>query len=122
MSYTDFKKLTVWQKSKSLAVDIYKITNIGKFTKDCGLREQMQRAAVSIPSNIAEGNDRDTEKELLRYLHIAKGSLSELRTQLEIAKEIDYIDEEKYLELDIKCTEISKMLGGLIKSLRKPKD
>ena len=118
MSFTDFKKLTVWQKSKSLAVEIYKLTNKSKLAKDYGLREQMQRAAVSIPSNIAEGNDRESEKELIRYLHISKGSLSELRTQLEIAKEIDYIDEAIYSEMSTKCLEVSKMLGGLIKTLK----
>lgn len=119
MSSTDFKKLIVWQKSKDLAVDIYRITSIGKLSKDYSLTDQMRRAAVSIPSNIAEGNDRSTEKELIKYLYISKGSLSELLTQLEIAKEIDYIDEEKYSEIEIKCIEVSKMLGGLIKSLRK---
>lgn len=122
MSSTDFRKLSVWQKSKNLAVEIYKITNTGKLAKDYGLREQMQRAAVSIPSNIAEGNDRESEKELIRYLHISKGSLSELQTQLEIAREIDYIDEAIYSDMNIKCSEVSKMLGGLIKSLQKSKD
>lgn len=119
MSSTDFKKLIVWQKSKDLAVDIYKLTSAGNLAKDYSLVDQMRRAAVSISSNIAEGNDRGTEKELIKYSYISKGSLSELLTQLEIAKEIGYIDEEKYLELDTKCTEISKMLGGLIKSLSK---
>jgi four helix bundle protein len=118
MSFSDFKNLTVWQKSKDLAVDIYKLTNTGKLAKDYGLREQMQKAAVSIPSNIAEGNDRESDKEMIRYLHISKGSLSELRTQLEIAKEIAYIDEVIYSELDLKCIEVSKMLGGLIKALK----
>jgi four helix bundle protein len=118
MSFSDFKNLTVWQKSKDLAIDIYKLTNTGKLAKDYGLREQMQKAAVSIPSNIAEGNDRESDKEMIRYLHISKGSLSELRTQLEIAKEIAYIDEVIYSELDLKCIEVSKMLGGLIKALK----
>lgn len=118
MSFTDYKKLSVWQKSKDLAVDIYRITNTGKLAKDYGLREQMQRAAVSIPSNIAEGNDRESQKELLRFLYISKGSLAELQVQLEIAKEIGYIDEETYSNLDAKCIEISKMLGGFIKTLK----
>jgi four helix bundle protein len=118
MSFTDFKNLTVWQKSKDLAVDINKLTNTGELAKDYGLREQMQKAAVSIPSNIAEGNDRESEKEMIRYLHISKGSLSELCTQLEIAKEIAYIDEVIYSGLNVKCIEVSKMLGGLIKTLK----
>lgn len=119
MSSTDFKQLRVWQKAKELAVDIYKITNTGEFAKDYGLREQMQRAAVSIPSNIAEGNDRESEKELIRFLHISKGSMSELRTQLEIAKEIGYINEVVFAELNKKCIEVSRMLGSLIKVIKK---
>ena len=119
MSSTDFRKLIVWQKSKDLAVNIYKLTSTGNLAKDYSLIDQMRRASLSIPSNIAEGNDRGTEKELIKYLYISKGSLSELLTQLEIAKEIDYIDESIYLDLVNRCTEVSKMLGGLIKSLRK---
>ena len=82
MSSTDFRKLIVWQKSKDLAVDIYKITSTGNIAKDYSLVDQMRRAAVSISSNIAEGNDRGTNKESVRYLYIAKGSLAELMTQL----------------------------------------
>ena len=82
MSSTDFRKLIVWQKSKDLAVDIYKLTSTDKLSKDYSLTDQMRRATVSIPSNIAEGNDRGTQKEFIRYLHIAKGSLAELMTQL----------------------------------------
>ena len=82
MSSTDFKKLIVWQKSKDLAVDIYKLTSSGNIAKDYSLVDQMRRAAVSISSNIAEGNDRGTNKESVRYLYIAKGSLAELMTQL----------------------------------------
>ena len=118
MSSTDFRKLIVWQKSKDLAVNIYKLTSTGNLAKDYSLIDQMRRAAVSIPSNIAEGNDRDSQKEFIRYLHIAKGSLSELKTQLEIAKDINYIDVEILSELEPKCEELSKMLGGLIKSMK----
>ena len=118
MSFTDYKKLTVWQKSKDLAVEIYKITSTGKLAKDYGLREQMQRAAVSIPSNIAEGNDRESQKELLRFLYISKGSLAELQVQLEIAKDIGYIEKEMYSKINLKCIEISKMLGGFITSVK----
>ncbi len=79
-----FRNLMVWKKSKDLAVYIYKLTNTGSFSKDFGLRDQIRRAAVSIPSNIAEGDERDTNKESVRFLYIAKGSLAELLTQLEI--------------------------------------
>ena len=117
MSSTDFRKLIVWQKSKDLAVDIYKLTSTGNLAKDYSLVDQMRRASVSIPSNIAEGNDRGSQKEFIRYLHIAKGSLSELKTQLEIAKEIHYIDVEIFSDIESKCEELSKMLGGIIKSI-----
>jgi four helix bundle protein len=118
MSKIDFKKLSVWQKSKDLAVDIYKITSSGTISKDYGIIDQIRRAAVSIPSNIAEGNDRESEKEFVRFLYIAKGSLAELQVQLEIARDIEYIDEEIHTNLDAKCTEISKMLGGFIKTIK----
>lgn len=116
MSSTDFKKLIVWQKSKDLAVDIYRITSIGKLSKDYSLTDQMRRAAVSIPSNIAEGNDRGTNKESVRYLYIAKGSLAELMTQLVIADEIGYLEKVKFNEIEEKCTQISKSIGALIKA------
>lgn len=122
MSGLDYKKLSVWQKSKELAVDIYKITNCGEISKDYGFIDQMRRAAVSIPSNIAEGNERDSEKEFIRFLYIAKGSLAELQVQLEIATEIGYIDEETHSNTDAKCIEISRMLGGFIKTLKSKED
>ena len=118
MSSTDFRKLIVWQKSKDLAVDIYKLTSTGNLVKDYSLTDQMRRAAVSIPSNIAEGNDRESQKEFLRYLYMAKGSLSELQTQLEIAREINYVDGETFSYIELKCIEVSNMLGGFIKSIK----
>jgi four helix bundle protein len=116
MSSTDFRKLFVRQKSKDLAVDIYKITGIGKLAKDYSLIDQMRRASVSIPSNIAEGNDRDTNKESVRYLYIAKGSLAELMTQLVIANEFGYLEETEFNELEGKCMQLSKSIGALIKA------
>ena len=85
MSYQSFKELKVWQEAKALAIDIYKLTAQGKFLKDSGLKEQMNRSSVSIVSNIAEGYERNSNKDFIRFLMIAKGSLAELRTQLEIA-------------------------------------
>jgi four helix bundle protein len=118
MSSTDFRKLVVWQKSKDLAVDIYKLTSTGNLAKDHSLVDQMRRASVSIPSNIAEGNDRESQKEFLRYLYMAKGSLSELQTQLEIAREINYIDGETFSDIELKCKEVSNIIGGFIKSIK----
>ena len=111
-----FRELVVWQKSKALAVATYKLTSQGAFARDFGLRDQIRRAAVSVPSNIAEGDERDTNKDSVRFLYIAKGSLAELITQLEIAKEIGYLTESELAIFDGKCSEIGKMLGSLIKA------
>jgi four helix bundle protein len=111
----NFKDLKVWCNSKNLAVKIYKLTESGSFVKDFGLKDQMRRSSVSIPSNIAEGDDLDTDKQSIRHFYIARGSLAELRTQLIISNEIDYISADYYQELENECQQISAMLTGLIK-------
>ncbi len=111
----NFKELKVWQNSKDLAVDIYKLTDLGRLSQDFGLRDQLRRSAVSIPSNIAEGDDLDTDKQSVRHFYIAKGSVAELRTQLIISYEIGYITSEKYEALEKICDNISAMLTGLIR-------
>ncbi len=111
----NFKELKVWQKSKDLAVKIYKITDDGKLSKDFGLKDQMQRSAVSVPSNIAEGDELNTDKQSIRHFYIAKGSLAELRTQIIIANEIGFLEVDIFKELDNECDEIGKMLTSLIK-------
>ena len=98
-----------------MAVAIYKMTQSGQFSRDFGLRDQIRRASVSIPSNIAEGDERDTNKDAVRFLYIAKGSLAELQTQLEIAHEVGYIDDKILNELESTCSHLGKMLGSLIK-------
>lgn len=109
-----FKELKVWQKGKELAVYIYEITNASKFAKDYGLRDQMRRAAISVPSNIAEGDERETDKEAVRYFYIAKGSSAEVLTQAVIAFEIGYIENSIFEEIEQRCIEISSMLSRLI--------
>jgi len=111
-----FKELKVWQKGKDLAVLVYKVTDSAPFNKDFGLRDQIRRAAVSIPSNIAEGDERETDKEAVRYFYIAKGSSAEVRTQAIIAHEIGYLNTEVFEEIETKCIEISSMLAKLIKA------
>ena len=110
-----FRGLKVWQKAKDLAVEIYKVTQNGRFTRDFGFKDQIRRACVSIPSNIAEGDERGSNKDAVRFFYIAKGSLAELQTQLEIAYEIDYLDEDTVNELMDKSQTVGKMLGSLIK-------
>ena len=109
-----FRELRVWQKGKDLAVDIYKLTSASPFNADYGLRDQMRWAAVSIPGNIAEGDERNTDKEAVRFFYISKGSAAELPTQLVIAAEIGYVSEPAFAAFENNCIEISKMLSKLI--------
>ena len=105
--------------AKDLAVQIYSLTNAGAFSKDFGLRDQIRRAAVSVASNIAEGDERDTNKDAVRFLYMAKGSLAEVLTQTIIAKEIGYLQESDYKPIMGECEAIGKMLGSLIKARTK---
>src|SRR5450759_2432452 len=106
----NFKELHVWQLAKELAVKIYKLTQSEKFSRDFGLRDQIQRSAVSIPSNIAEGDSLGTDKQSTRHFFIARGSTAELRTQLIISVEIGYISNEEFEILESFCDKIGAML------------
>ena len=116
--YRPHRKLKVWHKAMNLVSDVYRITN--EFPKDevYGLSSQMRRAAVSVPSNLAEGAGRKGSKEFKQFLNIAQGSLSELDTQIELARMLGYISQQEYEELIMKITEISKMLYGLSNSIK----
>ena len=112
------KDLNVWKDSIEFVKNIYLITS--KFPKNevYGLTSQIRRSAVSIPSNLAEGAARQTKKEFSQFIFIALGSLSELKTQLIIAKEIKFINNFEFNEINEKITLIRKMLLGLNKSLK----
>ncbi len=110
-----FKELKVWQRGKNLAIRVYEISGKDLFNRDYGLRDQVRRAAVSIPSNIAEGDTSGSNKQSVRYFHLAKGSCAELMTQMEIAKEINYLSIEISAEIQEECLGISGMLERLIK-------
>ena len=112
----NFQKLRVWQTAKELAVNIYKLTQNPQFRKDFGFKDQIQRAAVSISSNIAEGDELGTDKLSVRYFYIAKGSSAELMTQLIIANEIGYVDQSTAELLVDECDKISSMLTKLIRA------
>lgn len=101
---------------KDLAVQIYKISAGGSLGNDYGLRDQIRRSAVSVPSNLAEGDERNTDKDSVRFFYIAKGSLAELRTQLQISHEIGYLDKNIFEEIDMECERLGKMIGALIKA------
>lgn len=113
-----FRELKVWQRAKDLAVYIYRITDSGSFCRDFGLRDQIRRASVSIASNVAEGDERDTNKDSVRFLYIAKGSLAEVVTQTIIAFEIGYLSESESNQIEQECEALGKMLGSLIKARR----
>jgi len=119
MKLTAFEDLKCWQEAVSLAVDIYRISGGGEIGKDFGFRDQLRKASVSIASNIAEGKERETVSEFIRFLYIAKGSAGELRTQLCIAHKIGYIDGVKYRELNERAKRLSGMIANLIKALRR---
>ena len=109
-----FRELKVWQKAKDLAVYLYELTMKGAFAKDYGLRDQIRRAAVSIASNISEGDELDTNKQAVKFFYIAKGSSAEVLTQAIIALEIGYIDKENFKYIEKECESISGMLTRLI--------
>src|SRR5205814_1408888 len=94
-----FEDFIAWQKARSLTREIYKITNLPAFSRDFGLKDQIRRAAVSIMSNIAEGFERGRPSEFHQFLSIAKGSCAELRSQLYIALDVDYIPQTRFREL-----------------------
>lgn len=110
-----FRELKVWQRWKALAVKVYETSGKGKFNSDYGLRDQVRRAAVSIPSNIAEGDTLGTNKQSIRHFRIAKGSCAELMTQFEIASEIGYIPQTIFVEIQEQCLNLSGMLERLIR-------
>ena len=110
------QNLDVWKKSIALVKDIYQLTSIFPKEEIYGLTNQMRRAAVSVPSNISEGAARSGKKEFLKYLYIARGSLSELDTQVEIAKEIGYLGDADKIHTQIDS--IFALLGGLINSVK----
>jgi len=111
-----FRELKVWQRAKDLAIFIYKLTDHSSFAKDYGLRDQIRRAAVSIPSNIAEGDDLGTDKQAVRFFYMAKGSCAEVLTQTIIACEIGYLAEEDFIYIEEECRNLSGMLTRLIQS------
>lgn len=113
-----FKELIVWQKSIDLVTKIYKVTEKFPSSEIYGLTSQLKRASISIPSNIAEGNTRRSKADYVQFLRIARGSCSEVETQIIISKNLGFIDEIKFDELSSSIIEISKMLNGLINSLK----
>ena len=116
---TTHKDLNVWKKSMNLVVLTYKLTGLFPKEEIFGLSSQMRRASVSIPSNIAEGHARNSEKELIRFLYISLGSASELETQLLISNKLGFLNEESFNKINDMNNEVVKMLVSLIRSKNK---
>ena len=112
----NFQKLKVWQRAKDLAVLLYELTSEGALSKDYGLRDQIRRAVVSIPSNIAEGDELGTDRQAIKFFYIAKGSSAELLTQVIIANEIGYLTSQHSDRIKKECRAVSGMLTRLIQA------
>lgn len=114
MKVEKFEDILAWQKARKLALNIYKAFRV---VKDFSFKEQIQRASVSIMNNIAEGFERQTNKEFKNFLFIAKGSCAEVRSMLNLAFDLKYISKEEYFDLSNGSVEISRIISGFIKTL-----
>jgi len=116
MAYQSFEDLEVWQRGCRLAVNVFlKFSQCENFT----MKDQVQRAALSVPCNIAEGHERDTEKEFVRFLNIAQGSCRELRTRLYTSRKLNFPGKPEFNQLVTESREISAMIRGLGKTVSK---
>jgi four helix bundle protein len=114
----NFRELKVWRRAQDLALDVYRSTSSFPKEERYGLTAQMRRAAISVSSNIAEGCGRQGDRELARFLHIARGSVRELECQLLLSYELGYMQRDAHAKLDADSQEISRMLNRLIRSFR----
>jgi four helix bundle protein len=115
----DFRKLATWQRAHKLALQVYQATQGFPDCERYGLITQLRRAAVSVLSNIAEGSGRRNDRELARFLSIARGSARELECQLLLSRDLGYIESERWKVLDADTQEVSKMLNGLMSRVRR---
>jgi len=118
MKINNFKELEIWKSAVDLTKEIYISTSSQYFQKDYSLKDQIRRAAISVSSNIAEGFERNNNNEFIQYLKIAKGSIGELRSQLYVAKEIEYLPQTKYLSLDSQLHILSLQIGKFLSYLK----
>jgi len=114
----NFEELNIWKESRALVDLIYKLTRQPTFSKDFQFIDHIRKTAISIPSNISEGFERDGTKEFVNFLSIAKGSCGELRSQLFIALDQKYLDQEQFDNINSKVLEISKSISALMKYLQ----
>jgi four helix bundle protein len=116
-----FEDLIAWQKARELTRRIYEVTRQGEFQRDFSLRDQIRRASISVMSNVAEGFERGGRSEFHQFLVIAKGSCAELRSQLYVAMDVEYIDQGTFQILDALAKETSRLVGGLRVAVYKQK-
>lgn len=115
----NFRQYQVWQDAVSYATYVYKVTDQMPWYEKKGICDQLRRSVVSISSNIAEGSAKPTDVDFARFLDQALGSTYEVETQLLISKNVGYINEELFQELNVKCISLERQLVGLIRSIRK---
>ena len=113
-----YRDLVVWQEARNLAVDVYRLSEQFRNNEIYGLTAQLRRVAVSVPSNIAEGQGRLTKGEFIQFLGQARGSLLEILTQLEIAVDLGYLNADDFKTIDSKTASVLRLLNGLLASLR----
>ena len=113
-----FEEIEAWKTSRQLIKEIYGVTNQNNFSTDYSLKDQIRRSAVSVSANIAEGFERETTKEFIRFLYISKASCGELRSHLYTALDLNYINQTQFNELKETCISISKMLSKFITYLK----
>jgi four helix bundle protein len=118
MTIRRFEDIEAWQKTRQLTTAIYKSTSTGLFAKEFGLRDQIRRAAVSGMSNIAEGFERDGNKEFIQFLSVAKGSIGEVRSQLYVALDAGFLDQVHFNELFGSAEEASRLIAGFMRYLQ----
>lgn len=117
-----FEDLVAWQKARALTKSVYQVTKRGDFAKDFGLANQMQRAAVSVMSNIAEGFERGRRSEFHQFLSVAKSSCGEVRSQLYVALDVGYLQKPTFDNLMKQAEEVSRIVGGLRAAVQKQRD
>jgi len=117
-----FEDLVAWQKARELARQIYSLTRTGSFSKDFGLKDQIQRSAVSIMSNLAEGFERGGRAEFHQFLVIAKASCAELKSQLYVALDAGYMKQQEFETIYSSADEVARIIGGLRAAVQKQRD
>lgn len=116
-----FEDIEAWQESRNLLNQVYKLTTKDGFSDDWELKNQIKRSVISVMSNIAEGFDRASDKEFIKFLRISTGSCAELKSQLYIALDQDYISQEEFDSAYEQATKVNKLINGFIRYLKKGK-